>query len=154
MSAEKSQLVAHAERELALIGMTLDSKSEINAEMTKCLLAIVRLFAAQGHSGGSANYAVDTLERLLKFEPLSPLTGADDEWNDVSEQSGRPMWQNNRCSRVFKDNEKAWDIEGTIFIDETGTPYASHDSRVDVTFPYTPHTEFVDAPTTDEVGHG
>jgi hypothetical protein len=123
--------------------------------MSNGIIAIVKLFSAQGHSGASAEYAADILNRLLKFEPLCPLTGEDDEWNDISqEHGGRPLWQNKRCSRVFKDDTKAWDIEGTVFVDAEGTGYVSYDSRVDINFPYTPETKFVDAPTTNEVGHG
>ena len=54
-------------------------------------------------------------------------------------------WQNNRASHVFKCSDgQAYDIEGKIFRDKAGHCYTNRDSRVDVTFPYTPKREYVD----------
>ena len=104
-------------------------------------------FANEGHSGFSAQYAIGILTKLLDFKPLSPLTGEDDEWHEVSKRSGYPHFQNKRCSSVFKDgkNGEAYDIDGKVFWewvrDEDGNPYKSYytcyESRVPVTFPYT-----------------
>ena len=43
-------------------------------------------FANEGHSGFSASYAISILTKLMDFKPLSPLTGEDDEWNNISEK--------------------------------------------------------------------
>jgi hypothetical protein len=78
---------------------------------------------------------------LASFEPLVPLTGKDFEWNEVSEG----MWQNNRCSHVFKGPDgKAYDINGKIFREPNGSCYTNIDSRVFIDFPYTPKREYVD----------
>lgn len=99
------------------------------------------MFSKQGHSGFSAPYCVETFRKLALHEPLVPLSGADDEWNEVSDG----MWQNNRCSHVFKDADgKAYDIEGRIFREPNGACYTSRDSRVYIEFPYTPKREYVD----------
>jgi hypothetical protein len=59
------------------------------------------------------------------------------------------MWQNNRCCHVFKDNAgNAYDIDGKIFREPDGACYTSRDSRVPVTFPYTPVREYVDVEAT------
>lgn len=145
-------IVDYAKRELDFIGMTEDSKDEMNQMMRKHILHMVEEFAAEGHSGFSASYAINCLNKILRYEPLSPLTGDDSEWTDVAEQSGRTLWQNKRCSRVFKDEDGAYDIDGKVFVetrfDENGEPYktsfTSKESRVPVTFPYTPTTEYVD----------
>jgi hypothetical protein len=102
---------------------------------------MIEVFSDEGHSGFSANYAVAILQKLLKFEPLSPLTGEDSEWNLISEKEN--LYQNKRCSHVFRENGKAYDINGKVFVQENGSAYTSRDSRVDVTFPYTPKTEYV-----------
>ena len=76
----------------------------------------------------------------------------ESEWNDVADINGSPLWQNKRCSHVFKKNNEAYDSEGKIFkewqYDEGGEKYSScftsRDSRVPVTFPYTPKSEYVD----------
>ncbi len=138
-------LVQYAESELDRIGMTDDG--DMNGMMRKHLIHMVHEFAEEGHSGFSANYALQCLHKLLKFKPLSPLTGEDDEWTEVSQRSGYPHFQNKRCSSIFKDgkNGEAYDIDGKVFWewckDEDGNPYKSYytnrESRVPVTFPYT-----------------
>jgi hypothetical protein len=142
----------HAERELDLIGMTDDG--DMNGMMRKHILHMIEEFAKEGHSGFSASYAIQCLEKLLRFEPLSPLTGEDWEWFDVAEMSSGPLWQNVRCSRVFKDENGAYDINGKVFWEwytdpETGEKHKSHftskDSRVPVTFPYIPTTVYEEA---------
>jgi hypothetical protein len=137
-----SNLLKHAEVELKALGM-LDSGDEMNEMMCHSILDLIKTFAEQGHSGFSAGYCLDAFTKLAKYEPLAPLTGADDEWNDVSEQHGGPLWQNRRCSRVLKDANGAYDIDGKVFVDKQGTAYTSYESRTPVTFPYTPKTEYV-----------
>jgi len=145
-------LLDYAKHELDLIGMTEDAPDEINRMMRNHLLHMVEEFAKEGHSGMSASYALANLKLLLAFEPLSPLTGADDEWTQI--EFGPDMkWQNKRCSRVFKrDDGTAYDSESRVFWEwvtgEDGEKFKSHytsiDSRVDITFPYVPHTEYVE----------
>lgn len=141
-------LLDHAERELDLMGMEDDG--DMNGMMRRHILHMVKEFSSEGHSGFSASYAIQVLEKLLKFEPITPLTGEDWEWNDVSEISGDTLYQNARCGRVFKSSEGAYDIDGKVFwswmTDDKGEKfksyYTSRDSRVPVTFPYTPTTVY------------
>lgn len=139
-----SNLVAHAARELDLIGMTAHS-DEMNREMRNCILEVVETFAKQGHSGMSAAYALSLIKDLLAFKPISPLTGADYEWNEVSEVT----LQNNRCSSVFKSKTtgEVYDIDGIVFEDSKGHRFTSINSRVPVTFPYTPGTQILKVST-------
>jgi len=117
----------------------------MNKLMHDNLIEIVQKFADQGHSGFSASYAIGLLQNLLAFEPLSDLTCASDEWNDVSDMSPILTWQNKRCSHVFKDGTgRAYDIEGRIFRDPDGSTWTNGDSHVDVTFPYKPAHEYID----------
>ena len=138
-------LVSYAESELDRIGMT--DNDDMNGMMRKHLLHMVKEFSEEGHSGFSASYALQCLEKLLRFKPLSPLTGEDDEWGDVSNVSGEPMFQNKRCSSIFKHGKdgEAYDIDGKVFWEwytdnETGEKHKSYytgkGSRVPVTFPY------------------
>lgn len=136
MREEPGNLYAHAVRELPVAG----PDDEMQAAMNECLLQMVLVFSSQGHSGFSAAYAVNALAKLLKFEPLGPLTGEDSEWNEVDEGT----WQNNRCSHVFKDATGAYDIDGRIFREANGSCYTNRESRVPVVFPYTPVSEYVD----------
>lgn len=138
-------LVSYAESELDRIGMTEDG--DMNGMMRKHLIHMVREFAEEGHSGFSASYALQCLRKLLNFKPLSPLTGEDDEWTEVTQISGYPHFQNKRCGSVFKNGKdgEAYDIDGKVFWywftdKETGEKYKSYytcyESRVPVTFPY------------------
>ena len=126
-----SNLINHAKRELELLGASDDMQEEMN----KDILQIVQDFSSQDHSGFSAQYAIRALERLLAFLPLTPLTGEPDEWNEV----GHGVWQNKRCSRVFKDEDgTAHDIEGVVvsYDDTKSWNYPKH--WYPISFPYTP----------------
>ncbi len=143
----KGNTVRHAEREFLAAGYTpLDQAQEDgpNKWIQENVLELLEVFARQGHSGFSAHYAVETFRKLALHEPLVPLSGADDEWNEVSEG----VFQNNRCPHVFKDKEQfngqAYDINGRVFREPNGCCYTSSDSCVPVTFPYTPTREYVD----------
>lgn len=136
-----SNLYNHAVRELPPV-----DDDEIQEWMNSSVLELVFVFETQGHSGFSAPYAIATLEKALSFEPLSPLTGEDNEWVCVDEG----LLQNKRCSRVFKDDTGAYDVEGKIFREPSGACYTSIESRVPVQFPYTPTTTYIDVPEVKE----
>lgn len=155
-----SDSVEYAKSELARI--TKDGDGLQNA-INKNILDIVKLFASQGHSGLSAGYAISVLERLLRFKPLTPLTGEDDEWTDVSGKMGWKCFQNKRCSSVFKTVDaqgnmiEAHDIDAIAFSDNGGlTWFTSSRFRKNVTFPYEPptHPEKVYIEYTEDVPLG
>jgi hypothetical protein len=151
-------LMAHTMRELDLLGLTEDNPSEMNQAMRKHIIHMMEQFCDEGHSGFSAGYAVSLLSKLMKYEPLTALTGEDDEWVDVSDfGNGDSMYQNKRYSKIFKDGKdgKAYNIEGKVFWewaerplehDEPGYPgikkyksyFTSRDSKTPVEFPYVP----------------
>lgn len=161
-----SLLVEHAKRELNLIGLVDDENGdEMNISMRRHILHMVSEFSKEGHSGMSADYAINMLIQLLKFQPLVPLTGEDDEWEERTDQNGGlPLFQNKRCSKVFKDSTGAFDINGIVFyemrFDENGDEHKEYftnaDSKVAITFPYMPKVQYVQAitptaPSTDTV---
>jgi hypothetical protein len=150
--------------------MTEDSPDELNRAMRQHILHMVNEFAVEGHSGFSANYALNLLKDILAYNPVAPLTGKDSEWMDISEygiENGTvKVFQNKRCSSVFKEvyddgTEYAYNIDGKIFWewcererdldeDEEGYPgkhkfksyFGTKNSRVAVVFPYTPETVY------------
>lgn len=87
-----SNLVAHARRELALIG---EEPATVDG-----YVKVIQAFADMGHSGGSASVAIPTIHRLLNFENLARLTDNPDDWIEV----GYGLWQNRRCSRMFSED--------------------------------------------------
>ena len=132
----------------------VDDKGEYCDEMQGMIcdhvLKLLDVFADEGHSGSSAPYAVNLFKTLAMFEPIVPLTGEDWEWT-LLDYGVDPKWQNKRCGRVFKDADgRAYDIDGIVFYDwfedENHERHKSHftskESRVYVTFPYTPKTEY------------
>lgn len=127
-----SNLVDYAKDELKRIGM-IDSGEPYNDWATKAILDLIELFASQNHSGFSAPYVASMFHRLAMFKPASPLTGEDDEWNEI----GDGLFQNKRYFAVFKDKDGvAHNSEGKIFTDDGEVWYTCKDSRVNVTFPY------------------
>lgn len=116
------------------------------------ITALVAAFINSGQSGGSAPFvsgaisaAVKTLMRQL---PIAPLTGEDDEWFD----HGDNLWQNTRCSAVFKDKDGPYYLDAIIWQGPedsdtfTGRVYA-HDvlesSRQRIAFPFKPKSFYV-----------
>lgn len=145
-----SAYIEFAKREFAALGYPPIEECEDgpNKWIQENVFELLRVFAEQGHSGGSAAYCASMFGKLALFKPLSPLTGDDGEWTLVSDG----IYQNNRCPHVFKDaamfDGKPYDINGIVFRYPDGVAVTNSDSRVVVDFPYTPSTKYVD------VGHG
>lgn len=96
-------LEGHARRELAIVGEGQD--------VIDGIASVVRAFAGCGHSGGSAPYAIAYLEKLLRYQALTPLTDNPDEWIDRTEMSGTPMWQSARDPRaISRDGGKTYQL--------------------------------------------
>ncbi|GBR74862.1 hypothetical protein NO1_1961, partial [Candidatus Termititenax aidoneus] len=60
-------------------------------------LEIVKKFSEVGHSGFSAECATQTLEKLLRFENLTPVTLGDFAEVEVD----RSLWQCKRNPKLF-----------------------------------------------------
>lgn len=132
-------LIEYARSELQAAGL-FDKDSDYGGMLGNVVMKMIEQFSEEGHSGASAGRAISIFSRLARFEPLSPLTGADDEWNEV----GNDTWQNRRCPHVFKGKDGvAYDIDAVVFERPDGSCYTSGDSRRTVEFPYTPKTEIV-----------
>ena len=118
-----------------------DDSRKMQKAMNKSILKCVKLFAKQRHSGSGASYSISLLTRLLEIKPLTPLTGEDSEWRDISEMAGEPMEQNLRCFAVFRrkhDNRTAFYSDGKIFSSDGGKSwFTSKDSQIHVNFPFT-----------------
>jgi hypothetical protein len=140
--------LSFADRELRALGYSPESEGP-DLWVYENVMELMRTFAKQGHSGFSANWVRGIFQKLADYQPLSPLTGADDEWMDVSEMGvggdGKPQWQNRRCYSVFKDADgTCYNNNGRVFREPSGSCYTNSNSRVPVTFPYTPSIEYVD----------
>ena len=146
-------LIEYAKSELSRIPKDKDGMQEL---MNKDILEVIRIFSEQGHSGFSASYALSILDRLLRFKPISPLTGDDNEWGNPYGEDGTR--QNKRCSSVFKNADgSCHDIDAMVVSDNGGiTWFSSGRFRKTVTFPYNPpiHPEKVYIEYTEDVPPG
>ena len=148
-------LTDHAKMELKAIGYdipededrfikVLSDSEDINDLAVANILELLEVFAGQGHSGFSASYVLGAFSKLANFEALTPLTGEDWEWADISDYSDDPVCQNKRDSRVFKRKDgTSYFINGKVFVEPNGGTYTSRNSLIDVEFPYTPETVYV-----------
>jgi hypothetical protein len=139
LRARPGRLLAHAEQELPP-----GDGDEMQMLMNRQLKEMILVFSTHGHSGFSAGWARARLDKLLGFEPLGPLTGEPDEWVEV----GDGVFQNRRCSHVFKQKDRfggqAYDLNGRVFQEPSGACYTNRDSMTPIVFPYTPKTVYVD----------
>lgn len=158
MTKTKSQ--SHARKELDILIKSNSFSSILNYEHE--IDAIVEAFHNRGHSGSSAEYESQliskVLENLFRFRPITPLTGNDNEWNNLTEiNDGQTLFQNNRDSRVFKTTKgsQPYFIEAIVFDGNIGgrfirdsievpfeTPIASR--QYIKSFPFTPKTFYID----------
>ena len=96
---DESNLMIHARRELELLGE--------EPEFVEGYLKMIQNFVDMGHSGGSASIFIPTLNRLLWFKNLTPLTDDPDEWvHHTEEVWGEPggVWQNIRNGEAFSSD--------------------------------------------------
>ena len=113
---------------------------EMQKQINHDILQIIQTFAEQGHTGFTGNYVLNIIERLLRYQPLSELTGDEDEWIDTSEYGSEiTTYQNKRCPAIFKDKDgRAYNVEGKVFSEDGGkTWFTSKESKVYIEFPYT-----------------
>lgn len=97
-----SNLVEHAKSELRIIGYTGEEpEDDPNKWMWDGVIEVVEKFAAQGHSGSSAAYALGVIQKVLNFENVTPLTNDPVTWGEVGMGAGDDVWQSRRRSDAF-----------------------------------------------------
>jgi len=156
-------LVEHAKLELQMAGL-FDEDSDYNGDIGKAALELIEVFAKQGHSGMSAPYVASIFNKLAKFEPLIPITGKDEEWAEVSFFEKKEIFQNKRCSALFKEGKdgRPYYIDAIIKRDQrgvtwTGRAWLSSEDWVNSdrtkmisskcyikSFPFTPKSFYID----------
>lgn len=103
-----SNLTDHAKKELELAGL-FDADSDYDGMLGNAVMALVKVFAKQGHSGFSAGRTLAIFNEVANFRNLTPIGTTDGEWMNVSENSNGPLWQNTRRSSTFsRDAGKTW----------------------------------------------
>jgi hypothetical protein len=94
-------LVEHSKLELQMAGY-FDEDSDYGGALGEAVMELIEVFAKQGHSGMSAAMVNGLFTKLANYEPLSPITGKDEEWGDIRDYSDNPYYQNKRESALFK----------------------------------------------------
>jgi hypothetical protein len=139
-------LVDYAEHELEIIGMGASSTEE-NKAMHDHIIHMVKEFSKEGHSGFSASYALGILQKLLAYEPLTPLTGKDDEWFETDIGEDDMKWQNKRCFSVFKTADgQTYDSAAVVYYAKGNREdtYTKGGQRTPITFPYVHTVTYVE----------
>lgn len=125
----------YAQRELDILSKSATDPENrpIIEPFRKEILALCEKFGKSGQSGGSAPYTATALSQAIKKlclqEPICGITGINDEWIDVSENGdGTIVYQNRRCSTLFKDRgiDRAYYLDAIIFKDQEGYTFSSN----------------------------
>lgn len=138
-------MMERAKTELTLAGL-YEEDSDYSGGLGRAAEELYQVFTDQGHSGMSASVTANIFHALANGQVLSPLTGEPAEWKDVSEEMGRPLFQNKRMGSVFAEDDhgkNATYSEGRIFVDKEGIVFSCNDSTVPVEFPCIPKTEYI-----------
>ncbi len=126
--SEESNMVWHARRELEAAGLK-DKDSDYGGMLFDAVMDLVKLFSSQGHSGCSANMALQIFDTVCRFKNLTPITDNPEDWMQVSERmpDREPTWQCRRCSSCFSHDagKTYYNIDDWIVHDETGSYYKS-----------------------------
>ena len=148
-----------AKQELDILAATVPDA--ILTPFAKEILALCEAFGKSGQSGGSAPYTASAIAQAVKKlclqEPICDVTGHDNEWVDVAEWMGEPMYQNARCGGLFKyqngkcsyndaivwKGEEEYDtFTGRVYIDDKYFELIG--SSQYARFPFKPKTFYID----------
>ena len=136
-------MLEHFKKECEILGWD-NTRDKMQQLIVRNVEDILKVVSNQGHSEFSMLYLLDLLNKAIKRIPLSPLTGSNDEWDDISDG----LLQNKRDSRVFKPNdEEPYTIDAYAFREPNGSCYTGRSSHKEIKFPYRPcETIYIDVP--------
>jgi hypothetical protein len=108
-----SNLFRHAKAELARLG---GDNNEIHPDFNNKILEIITIFASMGHSGSSALYTRELVNKLLSHQTLTPITDDPSEWQKHAPElwdGKNSIWQNRRDSRFMSTDAGVtyWNVE-------------------------------------------
>jgi hypothetical protein len=107
-------------------------ENDLNKSIQKNIFELLEVFSKQGYSGSSAQIAIDYFKKLANFEPLTPITGKDEEWWEYG-----GVYQNKRLFSIFKnkDDNKPYFLNAIIWVSKenftfTGTVFKKDGTRI------------------------
>lgn len=102
----ENELVKFAKNELEILLEQSKREGDESASMqdafNKNIIEVVKAFSEGEHSGFTANLALQYIDRLLRYKPLTHLTLEDNEFIEVADG----VYQNARCGSVFKQKDR------------------------------------------------
>ena len=130
------KLVDHARRELEKAGL-FNEDSDYGGMLGEDVMKMVEVFAAQGHSGSSAQVTLAIFARVAAWKPLTPLTPNPAEWVEVKglvDKTETMAWQSTRNPACFSEDggKTYYDISATP-VDRTPRTAEEHAARADDT---------------------
>jgi len=154
----------HAKRELDILVKT--TPDAIIRDFIPEILALCEKFGNSGQSGGSAPFTATALSQAIKklclFEPICPIIGIDEEWNECMMEKDNVCYQNNRLSSIFKTgkNGNPYYIEAIVFKGQSGCCFTGNSVTLKdgttigskqyiKSFPFTPKTFYIDVIETE-----
>lgn len=111
-----SRLIDHAHRELELLAPDPNEDADYGPSWLKsAVMPIIGVFAASGHSGGSAAMVLPLIQKLLQGENLTPITDEPHDWQDMTANGNplMPMWQCRRNSKFMSGDagRTYWNVD-------------------------------------------
>lgn len=119
-SLYRSDLLDYAEKEIKLSGW-LDSKGQYRDKekelICKNVFALLKTLLGVKHNVRTVSYVRNMFDRLTRFLPIAPLTGEDGEWKLWMDGLDGDLYQNVRCSSVYKRgvDGQAYDDAAVLF---------------------------------------
>lgn len=154
----------HAVLEFDILSKTVTDPNDrpIVEEFKDEILALCEKFGNSGQSGGSAPYTAAVISSVVKklclFEPISPISGHDDEWMCGHMGNNNDYYQNKRCGAIFKEGKdgRAYYLDAIVWKGDTegesGNDWDTFSGRVEnissrqfiKNFPFNPKTYYID----------
>jgi len=118
----KDNLYQHALSELRYAGF-YDKDADYGGMIPQAVLEIMEVFCKQGHSGGSASIVIAILEKILRWENLTPISDSKEEWMSLQEEGPLTGW--------YKDMDPCWQSRRnpSLFSKDGGKTYYNVDDK-------------------------
>jgi hypothetical protein len=149
---DTSGLLEHFKKEVAIIQDQVAQGDELIIQpYLEQLYKILEIFSEQKYDAAVANFSTDVLLKTLKagltFQILSPLTGAESEW-DVIEYQGESYTQNIREFGVFKEGDDYYYNKAIVWM-ENNQAFVGEIEGISSTqkikeFPFMPRTFYIE----------
>lgn len=142
----KTEFLEYVEKELdKFFEVSSEEHYQYKDEIKGSLMRMLELYELEsGYVGGvKSKILLKLFAKLATWFPLTALTGEDDEWEEIKdpkEGDDAILYQNKRCSRVYKRrNGTCFDSQAVLFSLDGITWFRMAESNEDIKeFPYLP----------------